>query len=421
LNLVIRYGLLSVVFVLAACGKRGDPLPPLRRTPQPVTGLSLSQRGEDLTFRLVAPRTATDGSRLPVLDVEVRTLEGEGDFAKAASVSTHKAAPGERLEWSAALPAPGTLIRVAAVAVQQKRKSVQTAITSLLVQPEPAAPTALSAHPAAVGVALTWEAPKPMPMWFVPPAPPPSPSPSPSPSPIPAAPLVPKLPEGTSTAQGAEAEAKGPSDASPTPTSAPAPEPEATVVPKGALVSPLPGPTPTTSSTPAAQPAAPRPGGFLVYRRSDPGSYGGALAPQPTAAPQYTDLSAALGSTVCYSVRTVISTDPLIESRASAETCLTVHDVTAPAAPTGLTTLAVEGGIEVSWSPSPESDLVQYRVYRAPRGGGASERIAEVAKPIATYRDTAARSGQRYRYTVTAVDGAGNESPASAPAEAAWP
>jgi fibronectin type 3 domain-containing protein len=110
----------------------------------------------------------------------------------------------------------------------------------------------------------------------------------------------------------------------------------------------------------------------------------------------------------------VVSSDPLIESDSSNEACLTARDVAAPAAPGGLTILAQEGGLELRWSPSPESDLAFYRVYRAV-SSGSPEKLAELPAPTTSYLDKTAAPGTAYRYTVTAVDRAGNESPPSSP------
>jgi len=121
-----------------------------------------------------------------------------------------------------------------------------------------------------------------------------------------------------------------------------------------------------------------------------------------------------LGQRWCYLVGTVVSTDPVVESARSNEACVSVHDVVAPAAPSGVAALGSADGIEVSWSPSTESDLASYRVYRA-AAGNAPERIGEVAPPETSLRDTSATAGTRYSYTVTAVDKAGNESAPSSP------
>ena len=107
-------------------------------------------------------------------------------------------------------------------------------------------------------------------------------------------------------------------------------------------------------------------------------------------------------------------------SSSSNEVCLEVRDVEAPAAPTGVTALARDGAVEVSWSPASERDLAGYRVYRA-APGAAPERVAEVGAGEGTYRDTAVAAGATHVYTVTAVDAAGNESPASVPAEGGLP
>ncbi len=420
---------LALGLVLVACGKRGDPLPPLRPTPQPVTGLAISQRGKELVVRLVTPRASSDGSRLPVLDLELLRLEGDGDFAKSAQASTRKVAPGERLELTEPLPAIGTALRIAARASHQNRKSVQTPVVSFTVQPELPAPAELIARSSVSGVALSWVAPDPMPCWLTaPPAPAPTPSPAlkhpgvstrpPAPGlgpggPAPGRPatsavLPPQTPPQPSGASGA------------TPPSPPADSTPASAAPAAAATpGAIPQPSPAPSAAPEP-PLPPQPGGFLVYRRAKSVDYTAALTSQAVEAPHYDDTAASLGDELCYLVRTAISTDPLIESDASNEVCLKVEDVTAPAAPAGVTTLAVENGIEVSWSPSVETDLASYRVQRAVKGA-EPERIGEVIVPTTSFRDTTVSRDKRHRYSVTAVDQAGNESPPSAPAEASWP
>ena len=82
----------AVVLAVGGCGKRGDPLPPLRRVPQPVTGLRIAQRGDKLEIAYTAPRNTTDGARLPVLEIDVMRMDGEGDFAKGAHHRRRKAA-----------------------------------------------------------------------------------------------------------------------------------------------------------------------------------------------------------------------------------------------------------------------------------------------------------------------------------------
>jgi len=96
----MRWVAAPLVLVAAlGCGKRGDPLPPLGRTPQPVRDLTLAQRGADLEVRYTAPRTTTGGIRLDVHAVEILTARGDGDFAKTALVEVRKVArPVEEIE-----------------------------------------------------------------------------------------------------------------------------------------------------------------------------------------------------------------------------------------------------------------------------------------------------------------------------------
>ena len=49
---------------LAACGKRGDPLPPLPVRRRPSPSLKLAQRGDKLEIAYAAPRATTGGARL---------------------------------------------------------------------------------------------------------------------------------------------------------------------------------------------------------------------------------------------------------------------------------------------------------------------------------------------------------------------
>ena len=361
---------LAVLLAAAlACGKKGDPRPPLRPTPATITGLRLAQRGDQVEIRFTAPRASTDGARLPVLDIELLVAQEDGDFAKVARVRRFKAAPGEVLTETEPLPAAGTTLRAAARALAKGHKGNVAEPTRLVVVPPLVAPAALSAQLASEGVALAWQGEVPAPL--------PTPEPTPTPTPTP----PPPTPAAT------------PSSALPPPT----PEPKATPTPK---------PTP--------EPFTP---GFFVYRRSAGGTYADPLLPTATVERAFVDRSAQPGESWCYTLRAVAAAD--VESAASNEACIEVKDVLAPAAPTGVAALAREEGIEVSWSPSPEADLLAYRVYRADRGAFA--RVAEVPVSETTFLDTEAPGGNLLRYRVTAVDRAGNESPRSSFAEARRP
>jgi fibronectin type 3 domain-containing protein len=138
------------------------------------------------------------------------------------------------------------------------------------------------------------------------------------------------------------------------------------------------------------------------------------------AGPPFRDTTIAPGERWCYVVRTVASTEPIVESASSTEGCVENRDVFPPAAPTGVAVLPGEDAVEVSWSPSLEADLASYRVYRA-SGGGAPARVADVPASDTTFGDASAPRGQPLLYTVTAVDRSGNESPPSGAVEARRP
>ena len=361
-----------VLVSLPACGKRGDPQPPLAKTPQAVRELSVAQRGTDLVIRYVAPRNTTGGLRLDVHDIEVLSAGGEGDFLKTALVEAHRAAPGETVSLSKALPAPGTKLRVAARAKSGRDRSALTNVVTFIAQPPPPPPTALVARLTPEAVALTWTGTIPSP----PPPPPPSPSPVPSAAPSP--PATPPLP-------------------------------------KPAL--PMAASMPAPAATPAPKPATP---GFRVYRRDPIASFDAPMNAAPLTGNVFEDRTAGAGPRWCYVVRLAVSADPLVESAPSNEVCVDVRDVQAPAAPLGVASLVADDAVELSWSPSSEADLAGYRVYRGTEGA-APARVADVPAGQTTWRDPSPGRGGAHLYTVTAVDQAGNESAPSRPAEGHLP
>ena len=75
--------------------------------------------------------------------------------------------------------------------------------------------------------------------------------------------------------------------------------------------------------------------------------------------------------------------------------------------------------IELNWERNTEEDLNGYRVYRA-EGNGTLEKIADVSV-VPSYSDRKAEHGKTWRYAISAVDRAGNESPRSAPIDVAMP
>lgn len=354
---------LALVFaalLLPACGHRGDPLPPLRRTPPAPEGFRLAQRGETMELRATAPAASVDGVPFETVTVEFLFTDGTGDLEKTGRRRTAAAAPGRQVVATVPLPLPGTPLRAAARAIGGRHRGPRSLTTALVARPVVAAPSELSAVLAEDGVALSWRGPRPR-------------------------------------------------------ESAPVASPAASAAPKAGAV-----PGQGEAPAPAAEVAGPATSGFLVYRRVGSAEYDTPLDGGPLERRSFKDTTAPAGVTACYVVRAASSTQPLVESAPSNEACVEVRDVAAPATPAGLAALPRQGGIEVLWGPSSEPDLASYRVYRtAP--GGAPERLAELAPNRTSWLDETAARGVAYRYAVAAVDAAGNESAPTDPVEASLP
>ena len=92
---------------------------------------------------------------------------------------------------------------------------------------------------------------------------------------------------------------------------------------------------------------------------------------------------------------------------------LVARDVFPPAVPVNLTAIAGVGSIELAWDRGLDADLKNYRVYRNDQAIGDSE--------APSFSDRQIKTGERYRYDLTAIDQAGNESARSAVVETVAP
>lgn len=101
------------------------------------------------------------------------------------------------------------------------------------------------------------------------------------------------------------------------------------------------------------------------------------------------------------------------------------RDVFPPPVPVGLVSAAdtTDKAIDLNWTPDVDPGLAGYVVYR--RAAGTNEtpqRISPAGKPvkISEWSDTTAVPGQRYAYSVSAIDVSGNESQRSTEIEDGW-
>lgn len=377
-----------------SCGHKGDPLPPLRRTPPGLAEFRLAQRGAALEISLLTPVASVDGVPFERLVVEILYAEGDKDLEKAGTRRERTALPRERVVETLPLPAPGTTARAAARGIYGRERGQRTLTMGLVVQAEVAPPRELRARLVEAGVRLDWAGEEPKPVEATVRSPRPS---------------VP-LPFSGARPPGASAPA----------TTAPGAPP--TAAPPGAAdVRPEPPEgRPAPESATGAVTVELRKAGFRVYRRlgTEPGHF--PLTQEPLAGHRTTDAGAPEGRQACYVVRAVASVDPLVESAASNEVCVEVRDIAPPAAPAGLAVLPRERGLEVLWTPSSEEDLAGYRVFRE-ASGEPRRMLAELEAGRSAWIDTEARPGVAYRYSVVAFDRAGNEGPAAPPVEASLP
>lgn len=99
-------------------------------------------------------------------------------------------------------------------------------------------------------------------------------------------------------------------------------------------------------------------------------------------------------------------------------------DIFPPRVPTELQAVADPDAhaIDLSWAPNTEADLAGYVVYRRDAGTDAvPERISSSGVTAPSFRDPNPQPGQRYRYSVSAVDRNGNESARSKEVEESLP
>jgi fibronectin type 3 domain-containing protein len=153
--------------------------------------------------------------------------------------------------------------------------------------------------------------------------------------------------------------------------------------------------------------------GYGVYRseRGQPGS----LQPRgETQSETYSDADFQFGHTYSYKVRAVFRAgDRRAETQDSSPVEITPRDTFPPATPTRLSAVYAAQVVELIWTANTEPDLAGYNVYRHEESG-TPHRINKELLSTPIYRDSSVELGRKYSYQVTAVDLAGNESPASA-------
>jgi hypothetical protein len=175
--------------------------------------------------------------------------------------------------------------------------------------------------------------------------------------------------------------------------------------PHGALLEWQPGPV--TAET-----------GWRIFRKAgDTEEF--ALAGK-AAKPEWTETGLQYGQRYTYLVQAFAPGGSVeAEGEMSQPASFLLQDTFPPATPAGITIIAGVKSVELAWERNVEDDLQGYQVYRA-LGEGPFEKLG-VLTSAPSISDAAVESGKKYRYRVSALDTAGNESKSSDPVDIVAP
>ncbi len=359
---VLKCWVLSSVLVLsAACGSKGDPLPPLRLVPAKAEGLTAVRvEGRPIRLSFVVPAANDDGSvpvdiasmrvfavTMPATDLAPTVLDLIGgdlivatidvlvpqadtarqttDTPQTPAMSTEPPQPGATITWedttvvNATYPTP--MVRYYAVAAMSRRNRIGVAseLVAVPLDPVPDAPRQLTASFTDTTIKLDWLGTTPGTRYRV----------------------YEVKKDAADTALNAE---------------------------------PIEG---MTFEVPLA--AAEAEGG----------------------------VAAALGVERCFTVRAArAAAGASLESAAVSTICVTPRDVFPPPVPANLTAVASEGALNLIWDAVDAPDLAGYLVLRAEAPGDKLLPLFDTPIVETRYQDTTAEVGKRYVYAVVAVDSA---------------
>ena len=151
-------------------------------------------------------------------------------------------------------------------------------------------------------------------------------------------------------------------------------------------------------------------GGYRVYRRLlSQDEYETPLNVKPIEGTSFTDTTAPYGVPLAYTVRATLAKNPKVEGLPAEELFVVPRDTYPPPAPARLDALSEPSLVRLLWDPVDAPDLAGYFLYRS-EGSGAPVRLTPTPVVDPFFNDTKVKVGVRYRYTVRSVDRSGNES-----------
>lgn len=406
--------LAALLATIAACGKKGDPQPPILLIPAPTTDLAVVQRGDKLLLDFAYPQTTAAGTALPGLAElavwqlvwqapagtaepleadEMRFLAGARPVRVLAEEELAAVVEGDRVRLTLDVPPPeGEIVGVPAVTLAVKTEGPggrESAFSNRVTVPPidvPVPPTEIAAEGQGRGIRLRWDHPD-----------------------------VAGSGEDEDEGDPAETDEEDTAAESPEEGAPPAAEEEDVAEAEAEEAE-------ADEETPDAQDTD-QPGldGFNVYRRlATERTYGAPLRTLGRRARAFLDESALFGQSYIYTVTAVASRRPVVvESDFAEEVEVVYRDIYPPPVPQELVALTEGSRVRLVWEASAAPDLAGYRVYR--RGPDTQEFRAVTDVPVTgtDFTDRDLPAGATYTYQVTAVDRLGNESRPSRTATAA--
>jgi len=361
---------LYLFILMVACGKRGDPKPPVPMIPRATTDLVVTQRGARLLLSWSYPALTTAGASLR--DIRRVVIYRYSESLPVAATTDVPAATGE---VDPATPRSAALFSTVPILTPVQFGKLREKVDSI---------DGANLKGATVGSRLTYED-----------------------RPLLAGPdrrslriTYAVVTEGaTARSDASNLASIVPLDAALAPTNLQAtPKPEGVALQWTAPEKTISGSHPSLT-------------GYNVYRLMPEEKIDTSSKPLngvPVTDTSYQDVPSF--GTYRYVVSAVSSAaSPRIESETSPEVQATYKDLLAPPPPKGLTALIEDRAVRLVWDPVDAPDLLGYRIYRT-EGKVRLSITNKISIPQTNFRDISVVPGTSYDYGVTSVDKSGNES-----------
>jgi hypothetical protein len=334
----------ALTLVTLGCGKRGDPLPPLRPVPARIEDLAAMRLPDRVELHWTIPAANMDGTTPPAVDrvdLFAVTLPSES-------------------------PAPG------AEAIVDGRQLIARMIVRRDAQGPPAAGAPPDTRPVP-GERATF---------------------------VDRAPV--EGADGPQTRHYVAIAAAGASG-----NGRPGPPSPVVSVPLGALPSPPAGVTLTHDETNIRLSWEPAEASqvYRVYRTAAVPTEPPALVTSEPLAATELAVPVAFGRESCFSVQPLRMLDQVtIVGAASPPQCITPTDSYPPPVPTGLQVVQEGSAVTLIWTPVTAADLAGYIVLRGDATGQTLQPLVQAPVQATTFRDENVQTGVGYAYAVYAVD-----------------